>query len=336
MNTIIKMKAGSIVYGTNLPTSDTDYKGIILPSAREILLGKVHDSIVNNSNKSESKNTAEDIDLEYFSLARFLKLVMDGQTVALDMLFTPEYFWVSDPTQLWQKILLNRSCLLSTKMTSFVGYCKAQAQKYGIKGNRLGTLNSLVNYLEGLPGYMPLSVYDKLFPEFLDTLNADARQHIQVIDIRPTLNSEAVPHLEICGKKYAFTHNIAYILKSVKGLRDEYGERAKQASNSEGIDWKALYHAVRVAEEAKELLKTGNITFPRPEYLYLLAIRQGQVSYLEVSKHIEQAIEDIDSLKQNSLLRSEPDTKFVELLIMNEYADVIEKERRENALSFIV
>lgn len=336
MNTVIKMKAGSIVYGTNIATSDTDYKGIILPSAREILLGSVKDSLVHNTNKSDSKNTAEDIDLEYFSLARFLKLVMDGQTVALDMLFTPEQFWVSEPTQLWQKILVNRSCLLSVKMTSFVGYCKAQAQKYGIKGNRLGTLNSLVHFLEGCLGWKTLNDYQHQFAFFLGSLNDDAKQHINVVYIKPTKESAELPHVEICGKKYAFTHTIKYTLNSVIGLRDEYGERAKQASNSEGIDWKALYHAVRVAEEAKELLKTGHITFPRPEKDFLLAIRQGQVSYLDVSKHIEQAIDDIDTLKQGSLLRSEPDTRFVEALIMDTYSEVIFNERKENALSFVV
>lgn len=333
---LINMKAGSVVYGTTLPTSDTDYKGIILPTAREILLGKMPEAIVHNSNKSDSKNTSEDVDQEFYTLLKFLKLAIEGQTIALDMLFTPEQFWVMDPTPLWQKIVLNRTSLLSTKMTSFVGYCKAQAQKYGIKGNRLGTINSFVNFLDNCIQTEPLSRYESEFRLFLDTLYPEARQHIQITYIQPTKESNPIPHVEICGKKYAFTHPVKYIYSSVKMLQDAYGERAKQAENSEGIDWKALYHAVRVAEEAKELLKTGFITFPRPERDFLLAIRQGKVPYLDVSKHIEQAIEDIDTLKQGSLLRSEPDVKFVESLVMTTYSNIIEREKRENVLSFVI
>lgn len=336
MNLVIKMKSGSVVYGTMLPTSDTDYKGVNLPTAREILLGKVHDAIVLNTNKSNSKNTQEDIDQEYYSLSRFLKLVIDGQTGALDMLFTPEQFWVSDPSPLWQKILMNRSALLSTKMSSFVGYCKAQAHKYGMKGNRLGTLNSFVAFLQRCDIHKPLLEYQEEFRLFLEALYPEARQHIQVVYIQPTKESIALPHVEVCGKKYAFNHEIKYILASVTMLQEAYGARARQAEGSEGIDWKALYHAVRVAEEAKELLKTGLITFPRPEAEFLLAIRQGKVPYATVSTHIEQTIEDIDTLKRGSLLRSKPDIRFVERLIMNTYADIIERERRENALSFVI
>lgn len=336
MNEVIKMKAGSVVYGTALPSSDTDYKGVILPTAREILLGKVHDSLVLNTNKSDSKNTSEDIDQEYYSLSRFLKLVIEGQTGALDMLFTPEQFWVSEPTRLWNFILANRSSLLSTKMSAFVGYCKAQAQKYGIKGNRLGALNSLVLFLQGCDANKTLNDYQREFAFFQGSLYPEAQQHITVVYIKPTKESAELPHLEVCGKKYAFTHQIKYILSSVTMLAEAYGARARQAENSDGIDWKALYHAVRVAEEAKELLRTGQITFPRPEADFLLAIRQNKVPYLQVSKHIEQAIDDIDTLKRGSLLRSEPDLKFVEHLIMNEYANIIEKERIENALSFVI
>lgn len=38
MDLIVKMKFGSHLYGTNTEDSDVDYKGVFLPSKKEILL----------------------------------------------------------------------------------------------------------------------------------------------------------------------------------------------------------------------------------------------------------------------------------------------------------
>jgi len=45
MNIIVKMKFGSHLYGTATVDSDLDYKGVFLPSKKEVLLGKIHKSI---------------------------------------------------------------------------------------------------------------------------------------------------------------------------------------------------------------------------------------------------------------------------------------------------
>ena len=84
MKKIVEIKFGSHLYGTSTPASDLDIKGIYLPSAEDILLQQVTPTInINRAKAQGEKNTAEDIDLEMFTPARFLQLVAEGQTIAL-------------------------------------------------------------------------------------------------------------------------------------------------------------------------------------------------------------------------------------------------------------
>lgn len=82
--------------------------------------------------------------------------------------------------------------------------------------------------------------------------------------------------------------------------------RAKLAESNDGIDWKATMHAVRIAAEAKELLLTGAITFPRPEAERLIQIRTGQVPYKEVEELIEKGLADIKDAETHSTLSNKP------------------------------
>lgn len=47
-------------------------------------------------------------------------------------------------------------------------------------------------------------------------------------------------------------------------LGDEYGQRALLAGRSEGVDWEAMMHALRVSREAEELLLRHAISYPGP------------------------------------------------------------------------
>lgn len=92
MNKIIEIKFGSHLYGTNTENSDTDYKGIYLPTAKEICLNSYKKTICTIRPKQVGeRNTKDDTDVEFFSLDQFMKLLCEGQTIALDMLFSPEF-----------------------------------------------------------------------------------------------------------------------------------------------------------------------------------------------------------------------------------------------------
>ena len=134
MRAIVRIKFGSHLYGTDTPQSDLDYKSVFVPDARDILLQRVKGSTSTKRPKAEGeKNFAGEIDEENYSLQRYLGLAAEGQTVALDVLFAPAQSMVEPPAPEWHEITRNRAKLITRKSTAFVGYCRQQANKYGIK-----------------------------------------------------------------------------------------------------------------------------------------------------------------------------------------------------------
>lgn len=101
---VVKMQFGSHVYGTKLPTSDLDFKAVHIPPADDILLGRALETInVQTKPAGVMKNGPEDVDFESFALKKYMRLLLDGQTVALSMLFTPER-WLIESSPLWDEI----------------------------------------------------------------------------------------------------------------------------------------------------------------------------------------------------------------------------------------
>ena len=92
---------GSYVYGTNVPTSDLDFKAVHIPAAEDILLQRVKPAIsVNTKEDRTQKNGAGDTDFESFALQKYLAMLLEGQTVALTMLFVPDR-WIIEQSAEW-------------------------------------------------------------------------------------------------------------------------------------------------------------------------------------------------------------------------------------------
>ena len=75
MQLIVKMKFGSHLYGTATEDSDLDYKGVFIPSLRQLLLNRVPKSINESTGNDISKNTKYDIDYDLYSLHYFIMLL---------------------------------------------------------------------------------------------------------------------------------------------------------------------------------------------------------------------------------------------------------------------
>src|ERR1051326_295946 len=106
MRNIVSIEFGSHLYGTSTPASDLDFKAVYIPSARDILLQRVKGSIVNARQKAEKEKTLPgEVEEESYSLQRYLELVSEGQTVALDILFAPEWSMTEPPAQEWRELV---------------------------------------------------------------------------------------------------------------------------------------------------------------------------------------------------------------------------------------
>jgi hypothetical protein len=127
-------------------------------------------------------------------------------------------------------------------------------------------------------------------------------------------HAEPADVLNICGKQYYFTVSLQTILTSVANTVATYGKRVTLTDkDDEGVDWKALSHAVRITEQILELSNKGTLTLPRPNADVLLKLKNGEVSLPVATAYLEDAFNQIDDAVANSVLRertNELDAEF--------------------------
>lgn len=320
MKTIMEVKFGSHLYGTSTPESDLDFKSVFVPDADDILLQRVKATLTDKRPKQEfEKNVAGEIDREAYALHRYLSLLAEGQTVALDMLFAPRWAMTGPPDPVWEHILSNKHLLLSRKAASFIGYCRTQANKYGIKGSRVHAVRNIVAWFDqAIAAHGHLARVQVAVDTLQQFIDEQALEHTSIIFIpHPSKPDVGLPHLECCARKAPFSISLKDARAIYVRLMDEYGGRALMAERNEGIDWKALSHAVRVGHEAMELLATGHITFPLPNSAHVLAIKKGELPYAVVALEIEELLVQVEDLEKVSTLREEPDQNVINQIVID-------------------
>ncbi len=322
MNLIVEMRAGSHLYGTATALSDVDYKAVYVPEARDILLQRVRDTITETRPKATGeRNAPGDVDRETFSLQRYLALLAEGQTVALDMLFAPDTAMVRTPSPLWREIQANTPRLVTRRASLFVRYCRQQANRYGIRGSRVAAARQALATLTAVEKtHGPTARLSEAQAEIAPL--AGATEHIALVDLS-TPGGGTLRHLDVCGKKMPFSASIKSAREMVERLVDEYGARSLQAERNEGVDWKALSHAVRVGREALELLSSGRITLPLPSAGEILAIKRGERAYQEVAETIERLLVEVEAAAAASSLPEAPDQAFIDELVARTYRTAV-------------
>jgi hypothetical protein len=321
MNVLVEAVAGSHLFGTNTPASDRDFKGVYLPSKQDILLGTAKASVNRKTNTSGQKNTKDDVDVEFYSLQKFMQMLDQGQTVALELLWTPDELLVST-SPFWKELQEHRAELLHKKVTAFVGYCKTQADKYGVKGSRMAAAKEVLGFLKQYNPYLRMSeVWDSLQDKFSNV------EHVE-FGIQDTLMGP-ISYIEVCNRKFQSTTKVDYVVGSLEKLYDSYGARAKQAEQNEGIDWKALSHAYRVCCQALEILNDHKLSLPmKPEDLEVVRqVKLGKVPFNVFQPMLEEKLERVLHAQAMSTLPESFDyDKWCVDFVMKVYQDVVNKE----------
>ncbi|QBP05712.1 thioredoxin [Escherichia phage PHB12] len=297
MKTIMKGYFGSHLYGTSTPESDVDFKEIYVPHARDILTGNVKEHMSKNTNNTSSKNTKDDVDHELYSLKYFFKLAMDGETVALDMLHTPQSLVVkSDLPDVWKYIQDNRSRFYTTNMKSYLGYVRKQASKYGVKGSRLAVLrqalkrsnewgqyfdNGAVIRLSHMKNVLPVGE----FASWVETENEKTGKQT---------------FYNLLDRKFQDTLTNKEFNAILVKLEENYGERARKAEANEGIDWKALSHACRGGLQLLEIYKTGDLVYPLRDAPFILDVKLGKHTFKTVQEFLEDIVDKVEQASEQA------------------------------------
>ena len=317
MHTIVQMKFGSHLYGTSTPESDTDFKGIYLPPLRDCILGTVSKNITTNTHKGGGKNTAEDIDSETFSLQEFIRLACKGETVAIDMLHAPADM-IHTTSPVWEFLQKHRHLFYTKNMTAFLGYCRKQASKYGVKGSRLDAIRQVIYYLKNRHAETSLQVWWK---DSDSTLVAPRLPVIQGLADYETDVTSTIPLYVVCGRKFQATCKVGYVLDALMKIESTYGERARLAELNEGIDWKAVSHAFRVCYQLKHIYTEGELVFPLKECNFLRDIKTGKYHFKNdsIGSKLGVLTDEVCALAEKSTYPQKTDLAFWQDWIVQVY-----------------
>lgn len=309
-NTIVYMKFGSHLYGTDTPQSDLDFKGIFMPELKDILLGRIPKAYSSNTKVgSEEKNSKDDKDSDMYSLHHFVKLACAGETVTIDMIHAPANMILST-SEIWKKITDNKERIYSKNMTAIVGYARGQAAKYGVKGSRLNAAKSVVDLLESVDSNL-------LLRDVWDTLPMG--EHIE----------KKGDWYIVCQKQFPKMSRVGYNLDIIRKFYDNYGKRARMAANNEGIDWKAVSHALRVCYQMLEIVETRNIVYPLKDAIFLREVKLGQHPYNTIGKLLDDLLDEVNEKTVNSDLPDKIDFKWWDDLLEKTVYDYYFDNKKE-------
>ena len=302
MNILVKSIFGAHLYGTATENSDTDYRGVFMPIPRDVYFGKVPRTWSETTGPKHAKNASTDIDTEFYSLHYFIELALAGETVALDLLHSPESAWV-EHSPIWEDLITHRHWFYSKNLTAFVGYARRQAAKYGIKGSRLSAAKRALEFLESHGEKRLRDVWN-------ETWEDEYCKH---------MDGEKERIWQVCGRGLGESAHCDYLADGIRVFVQRYGDRARQAEQNEGIDWKAISHAFRAGYQAKAILTKGGFTFPLPEAPFLKEVKLGKLDYLtEAAPQLEALMDEVEQARTLSLLPDKADRKAAEAWLITQ------------------
>lgn len=329
-NLIVKHYAGSHAYGTALPTSDVDFRGIF--AADPVNIRTPFFPVY------EVDDPAEE-DTKFYELSKFMKLYTEGNPNIVETLWVDASDIVSS-TPTYDLLRLYRQLLLSAKLAfTTTGYATAQLKR--IKGHNKWITNP--QPIEPPKPFEFLSVLlwsnkelrerpivseylndHRLIPYGNDIYGVFPEKGRMLWDEKGNLNDIFEGRRE----------DIDLPLFMVKWSKEEYRQKKEkheqywtwknnrnktraELEEDFGFDTKHAMHLVRLMRMGVEALRDGVIIVKRPDAEELLAIRNGSWSYeqlIEYAEHMDHEIRDVWYHK--TILPKSPDIELAAKVLM--------------------
>lgn len=286
---------GADLYGTaKRGESDLDLRGLFLPTLESLVLGTAPKSIHHTTGRADRRNQADDIDIDLWSVGYWLKMLADGEIGALDLLFAPSNrdALIYRGPQL--DPFFNRPLRLLDigGSRTYAEYSLGQAKKYGIKGSRLGAIKAIYYWLSGQDGW---NSDERLEPHLQTLVDLCADENFCRLEI-----VQDRPGLFLGGKLFGGRMKLLEFVHWVAAEMERYGDRAALAEANQGLDFKALSHAVRALDQVAEIYRTGSLGYPLAGRADLLAIKEGRFSWAELEPLILNRLKAVAELREST------------------------------------
>ncbi|AAQ64222.1 conserved hypothetical protein [Vibrio phage KVP40] len=306
MNVLFTSLFGSKLYGTDTPESDTDYKAVYLPELRTLLRGVAIKNSVHSTGKSFEKNGADDEDFEYIPVQVFMRDFLGGQSYAIELAFNalqnpddckPEFYNMCK--EMTRKYL-------TSNVKAMTGYALNQAQKYGIKGTRLNSLMQFARAVEthNVDPKAKLGSSPELCKQLWELCAEDAHVRFQWYHGPKTKDASDLkdPAFSVLEKVFGLEITFEEAAGRLEKMMSKYGARAYQARAASGSDWKAISHAMRVIDQAIDILTVGKLEFPLKHAAFYRDVKQGKYKWEYVSEVLQERLELLEKAKDTTSL----------------------------------
>lgn len=330
-NLLVKHYAGSLAYGTNLPTSDVDFRGIFV--ADPINIRTPFYPIKQAEDASEEDTTI-------YELSNFMKLALDCNPNVVETLWVDDSsIVVSSPG--YQLLRQHAGQLLSSKIAfTTSGYALSQLKR--IKGHNKWINNpqpeqrpqqvdfiSLVHNFDGTKKFkVDLREYQtgyRLVPYSGDTYGLYREDGYSPFNPENgNLNTDYEGDTHQLGVPLFIIKFNRAVYVSAKETWDNYWtwKKNRNASRSAleeqyGYDTKHAMHLVRLLRMGAEVLETGVLLVKRPDAQELLDIRAGKWTYDEVVEYAEMMDNHVrEVLYPKTNLPKKPNLKLAAELVL--------------------
>jgi len=300
-NVILLGLGGSHAYGTAIPESDLDIRGVALNKKEEIL-----------TNQNFEQFTNDETDTVIYSFNKIISLLSNCNPNVIELLgLKPEHYLYLSP--IGQELLDNKELFLSQLAAkSFGGYANQQLYRLSHKAAHSLELQELEKHVHKVMKSMIEGFSSKYaqFPEdslniYLDTATSDNSilGQEQYLDI----SLKHYPLRDYCGMMNELNNTLKQY--------EKYGTRNKKAAEHGKIA-KHSMHLIRLLLMAKDILAEGKIVTYREEDLlqdirkgkYLDGNNQPTKEFFQLVQHYEN---ELDKAKKITTLPPKPDYKKI-------------------------
>lgn len=295
---IMRCYSGSLAYGTNLPTSDVDIRGIFCAPER---------SIRTPFFPIEELTLEDEEDGKIYELTNFFKLFLNMNPNILELMFVDEKD-ILQSSDVYEYLRQHAPALLSKKVAhTFSGYAMAQLKR--IKGHDKWINNPQPEAQPTQRDYLRLThswMDEKLlkhqdFQYVLDRLDKMSIFLPMGDNIFGVIASWGSPGLfnadgSIRRVEYSALHDedkkrqpvliVKYLAEEHKQAKEKHknywtwkenrNELRHELEVNFGYDTKHAMHLVRLMRMGEEILTTGEVLVKRPDAKELLDIRAGK------------------------------------------------------------
>ncbi|MDQ2770108.1 MAG: nucleotidyltransferase domain-containing protein [Bacteroidota bacterium] len=329
--------SGSRAYGTSLPHSDTDLKGVfVLPEAQFFGLDYLP-QVANDTN-----------DEVFYELRRFVELLLKNNPTVLELLGTPaDCIIYQHPlfAQFRAADFLSKRC-----RASFAEYAVAQIRKARGLNKKINhpeppARKSVLDfcYVTAGAGAQPVAVWlarrgfttaqcglanvphlTDLYALFVDAtpgrilgyrgLVRDEENSQDVLLSAVPKGQEPVAYLSFNRNGYSTYCRVfrEYWEWVAKRNTERFANTVQHGKN---YDAKNMLHVFRLLQMAEEIALTGELQVRRPNREFLLQIRRGEFEYEQLVAEAEQLVARVDAAFATSALPEAPDPLAAEEML---------------------